>query len=363
MPRGASLFGRRRYTVDDAGPWPCERAPHRDHPPHTLDPARGTAVKRVRQRRIPYERHQWRERRSHAPARRSASRSSTATRTSTTRTRSGSTSARVPGAGAPTYWKDDDAGVAERHAGRSRRRRAHFPGYNPICIAGPQMNKKIVRQLEQMPLTAEQKEYLEHQGACDPKARVREMDLMGIDQVLVIPTMVIMNLPFAENVEGVDAFCEAYNDFVADWCARGTRPALRRGVPPAPEPDVHRRGDRARRRARASRSALIRPIDARGKYPNDIVPRPPVRRADGRRCDEVFQTFEETGHGARHAHVPGAPTASRQRARPDRRRPRVARRAASAGRGRRADALVHLRDAGRGSRRCCSSGCSTGTRS
>jgi hypothetical protein len=23
----------------------------------------------------------------------------------------------------------------------------HFPGYNPICIAGPQMNKKILRRL------------------------------------------------------------------------------------------------------------------------------------------------------------------------------------------------------------------------
>ena len=28
---------------------------------------------------------------------------------------------------------------------------------------------------------------------------------MGIDQVLVIPTMVIQNIPFAENAEGVEA--------------------------------------------------------------------------------------------------------------------------------------------------------------
>ena len=25
-----------------------------------------------------------------------------------------------------------------------------FPGYNPICIAGPQMNKKIMRSLQQI---------------------------------------------------------------------------------------------------------------------------------------------------------------------------------------------------------------------
>ena len=42
---------------------------------------------------------------------------------------------------------------------------------------------------------------------------------MGIDQVLVIPTMVIMHVPFATNAEGVDAFCQAYNNFVVDWCS------------------------------------------------------------------------------------------------------------------------------------------------
>src|ERR1700730_1347729 len=82
--------------------------------------------------------------------------------------------------------------------------------YNPICIAGPQMNKKIMRKLISMtPLSAEQVTYLHHDGAVDPHARIRDMDLMGIDQVLVIPTMIIMNLPFAENAEGADAFCQA----------------------------------------------------------------------------------------------------------------------------------------------------------
>ena len=46
---------------------------------------------------------------------------------------------------------------------------------------------------------------------------------MGIDQVLVIPTMVIMFLPFAENEEGVEAFCQAYNDFLVDWCSADPR--------------------------------------------------------------------------------------------------------------------------------------------
>ena len=118
-----------------------------------------------------------------------------------------------------TYWRGDGEAWLNGDTPVMGGGNAHFPGYNPICIAGPQMNKKIMRKLNAMPLTAEQKAYLHHDGAIDPAARLIEMDLMGIDQVLVIPTMVIMHVPFATNAEGVAAFCEAYNDFVVDWCS------------------------------------------------------------------------------------------------------------------------------------------------
>src|SRR5438309_8914171 len=120
-----------------------------------------------------------------------------------------------------TYWRTDDEAWlngADRVMGGGSGEFA--PMYNPICIAGPQMNKKIMRRLISMvPLTPEQRDYVRHQGAFDAKARVREMDLMGIDQVLVIPTMVIMHLPHAKNAEGTEAFCRAYNDWLVDWCA------------------------------------------------------------------------------------------------------------------------------------------------
>ena len=123
-----------------------------------------------------------------------------------------------------------------------------------------------------MPLTAEQKAYLHHDGAIDPRARLLEMDLMGIDQVLVIPTMVIMHVPFATNAEGVAAFCEAYNNFVVDWCSEESEPALRRRVPARPR----RRGTRSRRSTARPGSGcpvgLIRPIDAQAKYPNAAAP-------------------------------------------------------------------------------------------
>ena len=169
------------------------------------------------------------------------------------------------------------------------------PLYNPICIAGPQMNKKIIRKLIFTPLNDEQRAYVRHMGAYDPHARIREMDLMGIDQVLVIPTMVIMNLPFAENVEGVDAFCRAYNNWCVDWCAEVPDRLYGAAVLPVQSPELAAR--ELRRVAKQGFPvALIRPIDARGHYPNHIGRALPIPAFDaGSSFDPLFRAFEETG--------------------------------------------------------------------
>ena len=73
---------------------------------------------------------------------------------------------------------------------------------------------------------------------------------MGIDQVLVIPTMVIMHLPFATSEEGVDAFCQAYNDFLVDWCWRSGAP-YRCGPAAGAGPGAHGEGDLPGRGARS----------------------------------------------------------------------------------------------------------------
>jgi hypothetical protein len=67
-----------------------------------------------------------------------------------------------------TYWRDDSGAVLNGTLRVLGGGNAEFPGYNPICIAGPQMNKKIMRKLNTMQLTAEQKAYLHHDGAIDP---------------------------------------------------------------------------------------------------------------------------------------------------------------------------------------------------
>ena len=163
--------------------------------------------------------------------------------------------------------------------------------YNPICIAGPQMNKKIMRKLISMaPLTEEQVEYLHHDGAIDPHARIHDMDLMGIDQVLVIPTMTIMNLPFAENPAGVAAFCNAYNNWCVDWCSEVPDRLFGAALLPLQSPEATV-GELHRAAERGMPVGLIRPIDARGAYPNDLAP----ASVSAGSLDPVFRAFEETG--------------------------------------------------------------------
>ena len=198
-----------------------------------------------------------------------------------------------------TYWRDDYAAWVNGQTRTVGGGSAGFaPLYNPICIAGPQMNKKIMRKLISMsPLSDEQRDYLEHKGAYDPHERIKEMDLMGIDQVLVIPTMVIANLPFAENAEGVAAFCRAYNNWLKDWCAAVPDRLFGAALLPLQSPELA--AEEVRRIADMGQPVgLIRPIDARGAYPNNVGGGVGLLGGMGRAgssLDVVFQALEETG--------------------------------------------------------------------
>src|SRR5579862_444820 len=194
-----------------------------------------------------------------------------------------------------TYWRNDDEAWLN---GRTRviggGSGEFTPLYNPACIAGPQMNKKVMRKLMSMaPLDEEQRSYLLHRGAYDAHARCRDLDLMGIDQVLVIPTNFIQNLPFATNLDGVEVLCRAYNDWLVDWCAE--EPGRLFGAALLPLQDPERAAREVHRAAEIGhRVALVRPFDANGAYPNDIGTGSATWMAPPS-YDLVFRAFEETG--------------------------------------------------------------------
>src|SRR2546428_13394367 len=96
------------------------------------------------------------------------------------------------------------------------------------------MTRRTAPRPQQAPLTAEQKQYLEQRGAYDPRARLGEMDLMGIDQGMIIPTMMVANFPFVESVEGAYAFPRAYNNWARDYCAAAPDRLFPAGGPPLP---------------------------------------------------------------------------------------------------------------------------------
>jgi predicted TIM-barrel fold metal-dependent hydrolase len=192
-----------------------------------------------------------------------------------------------------SYWKDGHQAYLNGRTPVIGGAAYDFPGYNPICLAGPQMTKKVARKLQQIGLTPEQRKYVEHRGAYDPKARLTEMDLMGIDQVMIIPTMMVANFPFVENLDGANAFARAYNNWARDYCAAAPERLFPAGW--LPLQSIHYTCRELERIAEMGfRVALIRPIDARGRYPNYIFPGF-TGGAPTNTMDRVFRKLEETG--------------------------------------------------------------------
>ncbi len=55
-------------------------------------------------------------------------------------------------------------------------------------------------------------------GASDPKARLADMDALGIDQAIVYPTLFAEYFPLVENPDVADVLARAYNDWIWDFC-------------------------------------------------------------------------------------------------------------------------------------------------
>ena len=197
------------------------------------------------------------------------------------------------------YWQDEHQTILNGRTLVMGGQSHYFrPLYNPILMAGPQMNKAIIRKLMMDvvtgKLTEDQVRQVEHDGAVDGAARCRDMDLMGIDQVMVIPSMMVMHVPFGENPEGARGFARAYNSWALDYCSA----APDRLFPAAWLPvqssaytveEIHRSAELG------FRMGLVRPIDARHQYPNRIGAGGLMGGVGGAAgFDDVYRAMEET---------------------------------------------------------------------
>jgi predicted TIM-barrel fold metal-dependent hydrolase len=138
-------------------------------------------------------------------------------------------------------------------------------------VAGPGLKHDIqrafhVRNLRpETALTQEQAAYLDHAGSYEPKARLRDMDVQGIDQVMVIPTN-FDTYPWMQNSLGAKAFCRAYNAWAYEYTLENPERLYFAALLPVQDvlfavEEVYRVADQG------CRVGLIRPIDAMGNYP------------------------------------------------------------------------------------------------
>ncbi len=94
---------------------------------------------------------------------------------------------------------------------------------NVLALAGPGLNHDIQRALNvrnfrrKNPITKEQADCLDHKGSYLPEPRLRDMDIQGIDQVMIIPTD-FDAYPWIQNAMGARAMCKAYNDWAFEYC-------------------------------------------------------------------------------------------------------------------------------------------------
>ena len=158
---------------------------------------------------------------------------------------------------------------------------------NLLSLAGPGMKHPIQRAFNvrnlvpETALTKEQSGYLDHRGAYEPTARLKDMDTQGIDQVMIIPSD-IDTYPWIQDARGAAAFCKAYNEWAWEYCQADPERLFFASLLPMQDPrlavrELYRVADKG------CRVGLVRPIDAMGNYP--LQPK----------YDPLWRAMQETG--------------------------------------------------------------------
>jgi predicted TIM-barrel fold metal-dependent hydrolase len=135
---------------------------------------------------------------------------------------------------------------------------------NAAEVGWPRWSKKEVGAL--VPGTEEWKRKFGRLAGCrDPHARLRDMDALGTDQVMLFPTWFV-RLALVKDPEAAGALARAYNDWVYDYCAADRRRLFPCAV--LAIQSVEQSIAELRRVAkRGFKAAAIRPCFWNGRYP------------------------------------------------------------------------------------------------
>ena len=104
------------------------------------------------------------------------------------------------------------------------------------------------------------------EGASDPKARLQDMDAMGIDQTFVYPTWFAEGFHLIEDPDVAWALARAYNDWIADFCQAAPDRLFAAAMVPLGNMDFALAELRRVSGTRCFRGAFIRPMFMEGRY-------------------------------------------------------------------------------------------------
>ena len=154
-------------------------------------------------------------------------------------------------------------------------------------VAGPGVTHNIQRALHvrnlrpETALTREESPYLDHRGSYEPKARLVDMDVQGIDQVMIIPTNIDI-YPWLQNALGARAWCKVYNNWAYEYTQEDPERLYFAALLPVQDPKFAVE-ELYRVAAMGCRVGLVRPVDAMGDYP--VQPK----------YEPLWDAMEETG--------------------------------------------------------------------
>src|SRR4029453_3850600 len=75
-------------------------------------------------------------------------------------------------------------------------------------------------------------------GAYTPRARLAEMDKMGVDQAFLYPTWFAEGFPLISDPDTANALAQAYNDWIGDFCAPDPRRLFAAAMLPLQDMDL-----------------------------------------------------------------------------------------------------------------------------
>ena len=104
------------------------------------------------------------------------------------------------------------------------------------------------------------------EGAWDPRARLRDMDAMGIDQTFLYPTWFAEGFHLVEDPDVAYALARAYNDWVADFCRADPDRLFAAAMVPLGNMDFALAELQRAAGVRCFRGAFIRPMFMEGRY-------------------------------------------------------------------------------------------------